>query len=71
MIVFPLLLLFKKTKKEEKLLIATVGFMGLFIIAVSGISITQGDRFHIVIVPLALAVLSISLKNVRFFSKNT
>jgi hypothetical protein len=63
LIVFPILFLFKKTKKEEKLLITTVGFIGLFIITISGISITQGDRFHIVFVPLALVILSFLIKH--------
>jgi hypothetical protein len=62
LLVFPILLLFNKIKKEEKQFLAIIGFMGLFVIAVSGISITQGDRFHLVIVPLALVVLSFVVK---------
>jgi hypothetical protein len=66
LVVLPLLLFSKKLKKEEKTLVLRIGLMGLTIIFISGISITQGDRFHIVFAPLALILMSYGFNIYRF-----
>jgi hypothetical protein len=66
LVLLPFLLFSKKIKKEEKQFILLIGLIGLTIIFVSGISITQGDRFHIVFAPLALILLSYGFNIYRF-----
>ncbi len=62
LMLLPVLLFSKKIRQEGISFILPIGLIGLTIIFVSGISITQGDRFHIVFAPLALIVLSYGFK---------
>lgn len=52
-------------KKKWNLIILICSFLTLYTILVSGISSNQGDRFHIVVYPLILILISFFIKNFK------
>lgn len=56
----------KNVKRHWNLIILICSFLTLYTILVSGISSNQGDRFHIVVYPLILILISFLIKNFKF-----
>jgi hypothetical protein len=55
----------KNIKKHWNAIILICSFLTLYTILVSGISSNQGDRFHIVVYPLILILISFFIKNFK------